>query len=115
MDNDFDSVSWQNEPDSDVSRPNIIGAHDSEDRAHGMSSSGKRKPSHSANQAGDNADAVDLAGIGEGRLDCTVNIPMKENDGTKDAYVSYLVTTNVRLCSFRAPTPSAPSFEVTTS
>ncbi|MCJ1451844.1 intercellular trafficking and secretion [Mycoblastus sanguinarius] len=104
MDNDFDSVSWQNEPDSDVSRPNIIGAHDSEDRAHGMSSSGKRKPSHSANQAGDNADAVDLAGIGEGRLDCTVNIPMKENDGTKDAYVSYLVTTNTDFASFQKPT-----------
>ena len=48
-------------------------------------------------QAGRNADAVDLAGIGEGRLECTVEKPLKENDGTKDAYVSYQVTTHVRL------------------
>ena len=41
------------------------------------------------------ADDVDLAGIGGGRLDCTVDTPLKENDGTKDAYVSYLVTTQV--------------------
>jgi hypothetical protein len=31
----------------------------------------------------------------EGRLDCTVNSPQKENAGTKDVYISYLVTTNV--------------------
>jgi sorting nexin-4 len=29
-------------------------------------------------------------------LECTVSKPQKENDGTKDAYVSYLITTNVR-------------------
>jgi hypothetical protein len=29
-------------------------------------------------------------------LECTVSEPHKENDGTKDAYVSYLITTNVR-------------------
>ena len=28
-------------------------------------------------------------------LECTVSHPVKENDGTKDAYVSYLITTNV--------------------
>jgi sorting nexin-4 len=28
-------------------------------------------------------------------LDCTVTEPRKESDGTKDAFVSYLVTTNV--------------------
>lgn len=31
----------------------------------------------------------------EGVLDCTVDKPQKENDGTKDAYISYLVTTRV--------------------
>lgn len=30
-------------------------------------------------------------------LDCTVSEPHKENDGTSDSYVSYLVTTNVSL------------------
>ena len=89
-DDNFDSVSWQNEPDSDVSRPNT--AHDN----YGVSSAGKRKASSGSLQAGENADDVDLAGIGEGRLDCKVDTPVKENDGTKDAYVSYLVTTRVR-------------------
>ena len=47
-------------------------------------------------QAGRTADDLDLAGVGSATLECTVTQPMKENDGTKDAYVSYLVTTNVR-------------------
>lgn len=46
-------------------------------------------------QAGPLADAVDLAGIGDGVLECQVDSPLKENDGTKDAYISYLVTTHV--------------------
>ena len=62
---------------------------------YGTNASGKRKARESINQAGPQADAVDLAGIGDGRLDCTVDTPLKENDGTKDAYVSYLVTTRV--------------------
>jgi sorting nexin-4 len=28
-------------------------------------------------------------------LECTISEPHKENDGTKDAYVSYLITTHV--------------------
>ena len=48
-------------------------------------------------QAGEHADNVDLAGIGrDGVLEVTVDTPIKENDGTKDAYVSYLVVTHVR-------------------
>lgn len=31
----------------------------------------------------------------EGMLECTVDKPQKENDGTKDAYISYLVATRV--------------------
>ena len=90
---DFDSVSWRNEPDSNTSHPNPISPHEVEDRSTRPS---KRRTSSSTQQAGLNADIVDLGGIGEGRLDCTVDTPLKENDGTKDAYVSYLVTTNVR-------------------
>ncbi len=48
-------------------------------------------------QAGRNADDLDLAGVGNATLECTVTQPIKENDGTKDAYVSYLVTTHVCL------------------
>ena len=50
---------------------------------------------HEEPQAGPLADAVDLAGIGDGVLECRVDSPLKENDGTKDAYISYLVTTHV--------------------
>ena len=33
----------------------------------------------------------------EGFLECNVDKPQKENDGTKDAYISYLVSTKVHL------------------
>lgn len=54
-------------------------------------------PFHHTNeaQAGAAADDIDLAGVGQSRLETTVSDPMTENDGTKDAYVSYLVTTDV--------------------
>lgn len=35
-------------------------------------------------------------GRGEETLECVVGEPHKENDGTKDAYVSYMITTHVR-------------------
>jgi sorting nexin-4 len=97
---DFDSVSWRNEPESDRSRPT------SAETPHETTlptriSNGKRRlssqhPNHEA-QAGELAEPVDLGGIGDGVLDCTVGSPLKENDGTKDAYVSYLITTTVGL------------------
>lgn len=34
-------------------------------------------------------------GLSGDYLECTVSEPRKEQDGTKDAFVSYLVTTNV--------------------
>jgi sorting nexin-4 len=53
-------------------------------------------------QAGQNADPQDLAGPGEyGYLDCTVGQPQKEGEGTQNAYVSYLVTTNVSLSAIK--------------
>jgi len=95
---DFDSVSWRNDPESDLSRPTTAGtdaddAHSRPDR----DINGKRRMSSTQEepQAGPLADAVDLAGIGDGVLEVTVDSPLKENDGTKDAYVSYLVTTHV--------------------
>lgn len=111
MDNDFDSVSWQNDPDIDTSRPTTGGASQPEETTSGAKSSGRRKAKHSPAQAGADADAVDLAGIGEGRLDCTVDTPLKENDGTKDAYISYLVTTVVRICHVKHSSTHRPSYE----
>ena len=58
----------------------------------------KNTPSNSSNdtpQAGKNADSMDLAGVGNATITCTVSNPIKENDGTKDAFVSYKITTHV--------------------
>lgn len=98
MDNDdFDDVSWRNEPSSEApQRNNLDSVQGSNSRTPDTTS--RRRTSHEQPQAGQGADAVDLAGIGQyGRLDCTVGSPSKENDGTKDAYVSYSVTTEVVL------------------
>lgn len=95
MDNDFDNISWGAEPDDDTSRSNTAGPSEVGDRNFRPGSKGRRRISDTGNQAGRAADRVDLGGIGDGRLDCTIEQPLKENDGTKDAYVSYLITTNV--------------------
>lgn len=97
MDNDFDNVSWRNEPESDHSRPNTAGPSDADGRNFRPGFDDKRRTSNSSAHMGQNVDRVDLGGIGDGMLDCTVDTPLKENDGTKDAYISYLVTTQVCL------------------
>lgn len=81
---DFANIEWQNSQ---------RGHSQSDDEGEGPDTNRKSGEI----QAGPNADPLDLAGIGEGVLECTVGSPIKENDGTKDAFVSYLVTTHVRL------------------
>jgi sorting nexin-4 len=44
----------------------------------------------------DGQSTYDTNDFSEGRLECTVSQPQKELDGTKDAYISYLVSTKVR-------------------
>ena len=90
----FDSVQW----DRTGHAPSSPEAPSFPDRASPHRSALERRTSTASNepQAGENADAIDLAGIGtDGTLDCTVDSPLKENDGTKDAYVSYKITTQV--------------------
>ena len=98
---DFDSVSWRHEGESDSSRPVSAAAEVPPETTlpTRLSSNKPRSGSnqHHEAQAGDMADPVDLAGIGDGVLECTVGSPLKENAGTKDAYVSYLITTSVRI------------------
>lgn len=98
-DDDFDSVSWRNDPSSDASRPTTSGTDADDSAPTHRDTNGKRRMSVAQDepQAGPLADAVDLAGIGDGMLECSVDAPLKENDGTKDAYISYLVTTHVSL------------------
>lgn len=87
--NDFDSVQWTRDGASPQSPPTK------------SKSNGKRRQSSHADSRPptDNiGDAVDNAGIGkDGYLDCNVDKPLKESEGTKDVYVSYLVTTHVRI------------------
>jgi sorting nexin-4 len=91
---DFDSVSWQRgtavmeHPQNPVAAP-----MPNETTLPTRSASGRRKSSEP--QAVPHADGVDLGGIGDGVLECTVDTPLKEAAGTKDAYISYLVTSHV--------------------
>lgn len=91
----FDSVQW----DRADRTPTSPTQHSFEDSAlpHRSITDHRNHTGLDGPQAGDNADALDLAGIGiEGTLECVVDSPLKENDGTKDAYVSYKITTHVR-------------------
>lgn len=96
---DFDSVSWQRE-DPQQAESSAPFSHQSS--LPSRSAGARRSDSLSSEpQAGEQADGVDLAGIGrDGTLEITVDSPLKENDGTKDAYVSYLVTTHVSFLIF---------------
>lgn len=101
-DDDFDSVSWRNDPSSDLSRPTTSGTDAEDAQPPDRDFHGKRRMSVAEEpQAGPLADAVDLAGIGDGVLECSVDSPLKENDGTKDAYISYLVTTHTDFKTFQ--------------
>lgn len=92
-DDNFDSVQWGNDSDQeDIPAPPISSAPSNQ--INGLSSGTDTVTSP---QAGPNADGMDLAGIGRGRLDTSVTDPQTEGEGTKDAYVSYLVTTDVCL------------------
>ncbi|TKA28171.1 Sorting nexin-4 [Salinomyces thailandicus] len=54
-------------------------------------------------QAGAHADPSDLAGPGaHGRLQCRVEKPQKEGEGTQNAYVSYLVVADTDFKSFQS-------------
>ena len=91
---DFDAVSWRSPPrthdgtddeESELSSPTSAGLDALSNTYH------SEEP-----QAGINPDRIGLAGVGPKPLVTTVSDPATENDGTKDAYVSYLVTTEVR-------------------
>ncbi|KAL9120322.1 MAG: hypothetical protein Q9187_003125 [Circinaria calcarea] len=98
---DFDSVSWQNESEREVPKTSSLPHQEGESDTSRTAANGNRRLSSTPQQVGRHADAVDLGGIGDGTLECTVDTPLKESDGTKDAYVSYLVTTHTDFKSFQ--------------
>lgn len=102
----FDSVQWDREH-----LPVSPGGPTYEETTLPHRSLSERRLSSNASepQSGNNTDAVDLAGQElAGILECVVESPIKENDGTKDAYVSYKITTHV--CK-----ASSHSFQILTS
>ena len=100
MENDaFSDVSWQSPPRGNTERAR--GSTSVATAGEAQSSTAIR----AADDAGDapGKDPLDNAGVGSGTLECTVSMPLKEGDGSKDSYVSYLVITNV------CPLPSTSS------
>lgn len=91
---DFDNVQWRSEDEgTDNSRPTTAGADDGSP-GRGFQVDGLNL--YETPQAGSLAGAIDLAGVGSGTMVTSVSDPQTENDLTKDAFVSYLVTTDVR-------------------
>lgn len=101
MDSDFDNVTWSTESDSQHDRSESRERNTIPDVNGNRHSNGPPEPRP-------RADPVDLSGVGLGQLECQVGSPLKENDGTKDAYVSYLITTNVSLLCLTLTTTIVP-------
>lgn len=74
---DFSNVTWSDHVHDQAARSAAAAATES--------------PARAIDEAGNSSSQ----GIGREKLECTVGSPIKENDGTKDAFVSYLVTTHV--------------------
>ncbi|KAK4241830.1 hypothetical protein C8A03DRAFT_40797 [Achaetomium macrosporum] len=94
----FSNISWHSEQNQDAAGPSTSSSHDPNRNAeYSKSRSG-------ADRAGDERGEH---GHTDGEiLECVVSEPHKENDGTKDAYVSYLITTNTTFPTFQRPTVS---------
>ncbi|KAF8320548.1 lipid binding protein [Cantharellus anzutake] len=94
----FDSVTWDTPSDGGFGGHDLHGDHIPE------TSTG---PGYL--QASDPRQAPPVEGEPkwEGYLDVELKDPVKELDGTKDAYISYLVCASTNLITFSSPKPSA--------
>lgn len=109
---DFDSVSWRNDADSDPSRPNTSHTDTDEPERSSQDVNGKRRMSSTDNPSPPAHDDDEGLAALEGTLECTVDTPLKENEGTKDVFISYLVTTHVGSSSPLVPATHIPSYIV---
>lgn len=78
----FSSISWTEHADDPTADP-IPSAGQRDQHSGEASGAGPRRRDH------------DPHGLGSEKLECTVGSPLKENDGSKDAFISYLITTHV--------------------
>ncbi|KAF9875706.1 vacuolar targeting protein [Colletotrichum karsti] len=83
---DFSNVSWHSEQ---------AAAAESSSSVAGRNSDEADRNGHSAFDS----DAADTTG--QEVLECTVSEPLKENDGSKDTFVSYMITTNTTFATFQ--------------
>ncbi|KAB5578535.1 hypothetical protein GE09DRAFT_554098 [Coniochaeta sp. 2T2.1] len=94
--NDFSNVSWHSEQGGQQ-QPAPSSASDS-------NAAGPATPDFEASRQEARRERNDDPGHAGEILECIVSEPHKENDGTKDAYVSYMITTNTTFPSFQKPT-----------
>lgn len=83
-DSGFANISWRHD-DEHEGRPGTTASARSDDLTRTAS---REQPSKQSKEIG--------------KLECTVSKPQKELENTKDAYISYLVTTDTDYASFRS-------------
>lgn len=84
---DFSNVSWHSDRDA-------LGAGGFGDSSSSLPAPEAEPPTAEEQHHGEELVHEDPGLTGD-ILECTVSEPHKESDGTKDAFVSYLITTNV--------------------
>lgn len=90
---DFSNVSWNTEDTAAAESSSSVTATNPDD----------------SDRNGHSAFDSDVPGTDDRELlDCTVSEPLKENDGSKDTFVSYLITTNVSRVNSFAAMPTRP-------
>lgn len=101
----FSNISWNSEPNGPAGSSSS-GGYDGHDEEGANSKSPPPQPPLPQSEGLDADDIQRLdPGLGGEILDCTVTDAHTENLGTKDAYVSYLITTNVGKDLFQPPPP----------
>lgn len=95
----FDDIQWRSGTDDDTDNSRPATSHSDVDIPRTLQDDNAEDMGP---QAGPSADAVDLAGVGiDGKLITTVGDPQTVHDGTKDAFVNYLVTTDSNFSFFQ--------------
>ncbi|KAF6832462.1 vacuolar targeting protein [Colletotrichum plurivorum] len=87
---DFSNVSWHTEQTAAAESSSSVTATNPDD---------SDRNGHSAFESDAPGPGADDREV----LECTVSEPLKENDGSKDTFVSYLITTNTTFPTFQRP------------
>ncbi|KAK4191864.1 putative sorting nexin-4 [Podospora australis] len=94
----FSNISWHSEHNQDDAGPSTSSPREA------LSSPEFSTSIPDPGRAGSDEHDDRHGHLGGEILECTVSDPHKENDGTKDAYVSYLITTHTTFSKFQRPT-----------